>query len=99
GLCMIEAMAFGTPTIAFDCGSVSEVLRDGVTGFIVDSVEQAVAAVPRVASLNRSACRREFDKRFLASRMAEDYVRLYELLATAESLAVPAPRLDSSLTF
>jgi glycosyltransferase involved in cell wall biosynthesis len=98
GLCMIEAMSYGTPTIAFDHGSVSEVLRDGVTGFIVNNVEEAVAAVPKVASLSRAACRREFDKRFLASRMAEDYVKLYELLATAEGMTLPAPRLDSSLT-
>ncbi len=98
GLCMIEAMSLGTPTIAFDCGSVSEVLREGVSGFVVNSVDEAVEAVPKVASLSRPACRREFDKRFLASRMAEDYVRLYELLATAESLPLLAPRLDSSLT-
>jgi len=97
-LCMIEAMSCGTPTIAFDCGSVSEVLRDGVSGFIVNSVEEAVAAVPKVASLSRVACRREFDKRFLASRMAEDYVRLYESLANAENLPLAATRLDSSLT-
>jgi len=98
GLCMIEAMSYGTPTIAFDCGSVSEVLRDGVSGFVVNSIEEAVAAVPKIACLSRAACRREFDRRFLASRMAEDYVRLYELLLTAETLALPAPRLDSSLT-
>ena len=98
GLCMIEAMSCGTPTIAFDHGSVSEVLRDGVSGFIVNSVEEAVAAVPKVASLSRAACRREFEKRFLASRMAEDYVKLYELLATAEGMTLPASRLDSSLT-
>lgn len=98
GLCMIEAMSCGTPTIAFDCGSVSEVLRDGVTGFIVNSVEEAVAAVPKIASLSRVSCRREFEKRFLASRMAEDYVRLYESLANAESLTLSVPRLDSSLT-
>jgi glycosyltransferase involved in cell wall biosynthesis len=98
GLCMIEAMSLGTPTIAFDCGSVSEVIRDGVTGFVVNSVAGAVEAIPKIASLSRAACRREFDQRFLASRMAEDYVRLYELLATAESLELPAPRLDSSLT-
>lgn len=98
GLCMIEAMSLGTPTVAFDCGSVSEVIRDGVTGFVVNSVAGAVEAIPKIAFLSRAACRREFDQRFLASRMAEDYVRLYELLATAESLALPAPRLDSSLT-
>jgi glycosyltransferase involved in cell wall biosynthesis len=98
GLCMIEAMSLGTPTIGFDRGSVSEVLRDGVSGFIVNDVEQAVEAVPKVASLSRALCRREFDKRFLASRMAEDYVRLYELLATAQGMTLPASRLDSSLT-
>jgi glycosyltransferase involved in cell wall biosynthesis len=96
GLCMIEAMSCGTPTIAFDCGSVSEVLKDGVSGFIVNSVDEAVAAVPQVASLSRLACRREFEKRFLALRMAEDYTRLYESLANSESLSQSA-RLNSSL--
>ena len=52
GLCMIEAMSCGTPTIAFDCGSVSEVLKDGVSGFIVNSVDEAVAAVPQVRLSN-----------------------------------------------
>ena len=97
GLCMIEAMSCGTPTIAFDCGSVREVLKDGVTGFVVNNIEDAVAAVPRVASLSRPACRREFEKRFLASRMAKDYVALYESLLNAENLPLPASRLDSSL--
>lgn len=97
GLCMIEAMSCGTPTIAFDCGSVREVLKDGVTGFVVNNIEDAVAAVPRVASLSRPACRREFEKRFLASRMAKDYVTLYESLLNAENLPLPASRLDSSL--
>jgi glycosyltransferase involved in cell wall biosynthesis len=97
GLCMIEAMAYGTPTIAFDCGSVREVLKDGVTGFVVDSVEQAVAAVPKVANLSRAGCRREFEKRFLASRMAEDYARVYESLVGSESVSLSVDRLDSSL--
>jgi glycosyltransferase involved in cell wall biosynthesis len=98
GLCMIEAMSCGTPTIAFDCGSVREVLRDGVTGIIVNNIEDAVTAVPRVASLSRLACRREFEKRFLASRMAKDYVTLYESLLNAENSPVPVSRFDSSLT-
>ena len=97
GLCMIEAMAFGTPTIAFNRGSVSEVLKNGVTGFIVNSVEEAVSAVPKIASLSRTVCRHEFEKRFLASRMAEDYARLYESLVSAETLSLAEPRLDSSL--
>jgi glycosyltransferase involved in cell wall biosynthesis len=97
GLCMIEAMSCGTPTIAFDCGSVREVLKDGVTGIVVNNIADAVAALPRVASLSRPACRREFEKRFLASRMAKDYVALYESLLNAENLPLPASRVDSSL--
>lgn len=97
GLCMIEALCWGTPTIAFNCGSVPEVLRDGVTGFVVNSVEEAVSVVPRVASLSRAACRREFDKRFKASRMARDYVSLYESLIDSDALPVAAPRINSSL--
>lgn len=97
GLCMIEAMAYGTPTIAFNRGSVAEVLKDGVTGFVVNNVEEAVAAVPKVASLDRAFCRREFERRYLASRMAEDYTRLYESLVSVETLSLPESSLDSSL--
>ena len=81
GMCMIEAMACGTPTIAFGNGSVPEVLSHGVTGFVVDSVEAAVQAIPKVAALDRRACRLEFEERFDSLRMAEDYVRIYESLA------------------
>ena len=81
GMCMIEAMACGTPTIAFGHGSVPEVLSHGVTGFVVDSVEAAVEAVPKIATLDRAACRLEFEERFDSLRMAEDYVRIYESLA------------------
>lgn len=90
GLTMIEAMACGTPTIAFPCGSVREVLEDGVSGFIVQSIEQAVAAVKRVEHFDRAGCRQAFEKRFSASRMAQDYLRLYEALVGTPS------RLDSS---
>jgi glycosyltransferase involved in cell wall biosynthesis len=97
GLCMIEAMCWGTPTIAFNCGSVPEVLRDGVTGFVVNNVDEAVEAVPKVSSLSRAACRREFDKRFRASRMAHDYVSLYESLMESDPLPVAAPRINTPL--
>lgn len=80
GLVMIEAMACGTPTIAWDEGSVSEVLEDGVTGFIVESVEEAASAVERATSLPRQQVRREFDRRFTAERMANDYVDIYTRL-------------------
>jgi glycosyltransferase involved in cell wall biosynthesis len=78
GLVMIEAMACGCPVIAFRRGSVPEVVEDGVTGFIVDDIAGAVAAVGRLHTLDRGAIRRRFEERWTAQRMAEDYVRLYE---------------------
>jgi glycosyltransferase involved in cell wall biosynthesis len=81
GLVMIEAMACGTPVIAFRHGSVPEVVDEGVTGFAVDSMEEAIAAVERVKALPRAAVRAQFEKRFTARRMAEDYVALYQELA------------------
>jgi glycosyltransferase involved in cell wall biosynthesis len=80
GLVMIEAMACGTPVIAYPRGSVPEVLEDGVTGFIVKNEDEAVAAVGRLDELSRTRCRREFENRYNARRMAEDYVRLYRRL-------------------
>jgi glycosyltransferase involved in cell wall biosynthesis len=84
GLAMIEAMACGTPVIASHCGSVPEVVDDGVTGFVVDSMDKAVAAVRRVETLSRSGCRKAFEKRFTVSRMARNYVREYERLQARE---------------
>jgi glycosyltransferase involved in cell wall biosynthesis len=78
GLVMIEAMACGTPVIAYDRGSVPEVMEDGVTGFVVKELEEAVQAVRRIPELSREACRRVFEKRFTDSRMANDYVNVYE---------------------
>jgi glycosyltransferase involved in cell wall biosynthesis len=78
GLVMIEAMACGTPVVAFPGGSVPEVLEDGVTGFIVDNIEDAVAAIDRTGDLDRRRCRAEFERRFTAERMALDYVAVYE---------------------
>src|SRR5213075_1792967 len=69
GLVMVEAMACGTPVIAYRCGSVPEVIDDGVTGFICDDLEQAVAAIARVPELSRATCRRVFEERFTAARM------------------------------
>jgi glycosyltransferase involved in cell wall biosynthesis len=81
GLVMIEAMACGTPVIAFNCGSVPEVMDDGVTGFIVNNIDEAVAAVGKVHTLDRARVRATFDRRFTARRMAEDYLDVYEELA------------------
>src|SRR5882724_10922111 len=80
GLVMIEAMACGTPVIAYDCGSVPEVMEDGVTGFIVRDLDEAVKGVNRICDLSRSRCREVFEKRFAAERMATDYVDVYKRL-------------------
>jgi len=77
GLVMIEAMACGTPVIAFPGGSVPEVVEDGVTGFIVETEEQAAAAARRLQSLERARIRHVFEERFTARRMAEDYIKIY----------------------
>jgi len=78
GLVMIEAMACGTPTIAYRSGSVPEVIDDGVTGFVVDDEQSAVAAIRRLDELSRSQIRRQFEERFTAHRMAKDYLALYQ---------------------
>jgi glycosyltransferase involved in cell wall biosynthesis len=80
GLAMIEALACGTPVIAFRNGSVPEVLDDGVTGFVVESIEEAVRAVARIPELSRHACRAIFEERFDAARMARDYLEVYRRL-------------------
>jgi glycosyltransferase involved in cell wall biosynthesis len=85
GLVMIEALACGTPVIAWRNGSVPEVIEDGATGFVVDSVEEAAQAVGRVASLSRHTCRRVFEERFDAARMAQDYAEVYRRLVYAGS--------------
>jgi glycosyltransferase involved in cell wall biosynthesis len=77
GLVMVEALACGTPVIAWRRGSVPEVLEDGVTGRIVESVEDGVEAVRGIHRLSRAACRRVFEERFDASRMAKDYLDVY----------------------
>jgi glycosyltransferase involved in cell wall biosynthesis len=81
GLVMIESMACGTPVIAFNCGSVPEVIDPGLTGFIVNDIDEAAAAVGKIHTLDRGRVRATFDRRFTARRMAEDYVDLYETLA------------------
>jgi glycosyltransferase involved in cell wall biosynthesis len=78
GLVMIEAMACGTPVIAWRRGSVPEVVQHGVTGYVVESIEAGVEAVRQIDGLSRAECRHHFERRFDASRMAADYVALYE---------------------
>ncbi|HEX4594169.1 MAG TPA: glycosyltransferase family 4 protein [Bryobacteraceae bacterium] len=86
GLAMIEALACGTPVIAFRRGSVPEIIDEGRTGFIVDSVDDAVDAIGKVAQLNRGDCRKAVEQRFSSERMANDYVAEYDGLQHQEPL-------------
>lgn len=92
GMVLIEAMACGTPILAFDHGSVREVIDEGVTGYIVDDVQSAVAALPSVLALDRVRVREQFDERFTAAMMAKNYVALYERALTSQARALPASR-------
>ena len=96
GLVMIEAMACGTPVVAFRCGSTAEVVEDGATGYLVDTVEQAVAAAARAHLLDREAIRARFDLRFSATAMARRYLDVYgDLLARRPFAEAP---LDDVVT-
>jgi glycosyltransferase involved in cell wall biosynthesis len=97
GLVMIEAMACGTPVLAFRRGSVSEIVDQGVTGAVVDTMEEAVRMLPQVLALDRHAVRRRFEQRFSSARMAADYVALYRSLLKRPPISerettVPLPR-------
>ena len=85
GLVVIEAMACGTPVVAYRCGSVPELIEEGVTGFIVEDIRSAVEAVGRVHSLDRAICRQRFEERFSALRMARGYLEIYERLLPAQN--------------
>lgn len=85
GLSLIESMACGTPVIAFDRGSMPEIIRDGATGFIVDDIDGAVNAVSAVKTIDRSVCRSDVEKRFSSARMARDYVRVYRKILNGEA--------------
>jgi glycosyltransferase involved in cell wall biosynthesis len=99
GLVLIEAMANGTPVIAYRRGAVPEIVEHGVTGFIVDSIDEAIAAIPLAKSLDRRVIRERFDERFRVERMARDYVSLYgKVLRSGASAARPphaAGRVDN----
>jgi glycosyltransferase involved in cell wall biosynthesis len=77
GLVMIEAIACGTPVLAYRAGAVPEVIDEGITGMIVDNIDQARIVAVQVAALDRRKVRRRFEERFIARRMAKDYVRVY----------------------
>ena len=85
GLVMIEAMACGTPVIAYPFGSVPEIVSEGVSGYIVRSVEEAVAAVSRIKDLDRRICRQHFEQNFTDEHMAKNYLKIYQRLVHPES--------------
>src|ERR1035437_3935526 len=95
GLVMIEAMACGTPVIAFRRGSVPEIVTEGVSGFVVDTIEEAVTAVGRATRLDRAKVRAEFDCRFTAERMAREYVNIYSNLVSKRSRSVQLEILNA----
>jgi glycosyltransferase involved in cell wall biosynthesis len=87
GLVMIEAMACGTPVIAFPGGSVAEIIDDGITGFIVSTIDEAVEAVRSLHLIDRAVCRATFERRFSARRMCSDYIRAYECMIERKKTA------------
>ena len=97
GLAMIEAMACGTPVLAYNCGSVPEVLDEGITGFGVNSMREAVAAVSRLSSLDRRKCRDAFERKFSVQRMADDYLTIYESMIN--ELDIKKIAVSDSLSF
>jgi glycosyltransferase involved in cell wall biosynthesis len=98
GLVMIEAMACGTPVIAYRRGSVPEVIEENVSGFLVNTVEEAVAAVCRIQNVDRVRVRAEFERRFTAERMARDYVGMYRRVLAPRSRPAKPAALNGAYT-
>jgi glycosyltransferase involved in cell wall biosynthesis len=88
GIVLIEAMACGVPVIAYPFGSVPELIEDGVTGFVVDDIEGAVRAVRNIDQIDRAVCRRRFEERFTAERMAQDYLAIYKHIVNGRPAAL-----------
>ena len=84
GLSLVESMACGTPVVAFNRGSMPELIRHGVTGYIVDDIESAINAVADIKSIDRSECRADVEQHFTSARMARDYFRVYEMILNGE---------------
>ena len=94
GLVLIEALACGTPVLAYRRGSIPEIIEHGTTGFVSENLSEMVAAVERLAEIDRQRCRASFEQRFTADRMARDYVALYERIIE-ERVAVTTPKIHA----
>jgi len=94
GMVLIEAMACGTPVVAFRKGSVPEIIEDGVSGFVVDNVDEAAEACKQVERLDRGMVRKCFERKFSSVRMAQDYIRIYERLMSEKNSMVSMARLE-----
>jgi glycosyltransferase involved in cell wall biosynthesis len=94
GLVLIEALACGTPVLAYRRGSIPEVIEDGITGFVCENLSEMVAAVKRLEDIDRRRCRASFEERFTADRMARDYVALYERIIE-DRVAMTAPKVHA----
>jgi len=97
GIVMIEALACGLPIIAYPSGSVPEIIDDGVTGYLVHNVEEAAHAFAHISEIDRAVCRRHFEQRFSARRMAQEYVAIYERIVKHE--AKPISLTDGDLSW
>jgi len=86
GLSVIESMACGTPVIAFDRGSMPELIENGQNGFLVSNVNEAAAAVARLQEIDRATCRGHVERRFTVERMIDEYVHVYEMIIRERSL-------------
>lgn len=88
GIVLIESLACGLPIVAYPLGSVPEIIEDNVSGFLVNSVEEAVKAVANISKISRKDCRRAFERRFTSQRMANDYLSIYQRIAKPETEAI-----------